>query len=77
MYRELAKAESFEPVAAIMEFRDADEALALANDTKYGLAAGVHINDLARAHRFAAWLESGTVWINTFAFLTPSTPYGS
>lgn len=73
---EIAREEVFGPVVTIMKFKDDDEALALANNTKYGLAAGVHTNDLARAHRFAAQLESGTVWVNTYAFLTPTTPYG-
>jgi len=73
---ELAQEEVFGPVAAIFKFSSDEEALALANSTEYGLAAGVHTNDLARAHDFAAKLEAGTVWINTYAYLTPTSPYG-
>jgi acyl-CoA reductase-like NAD-dependent aldehyde dehydrogenase len=73
---ELAQEEVFGPVVSIFRFKTEEEALQLANSTKYGLAAGVHTNNLARAHRFAAALESGTVWINTYAFLTPKVPYG-
>lgn len=73
---EIAQEEIFGPVVSIMKFKDEEDALRIANDTKYGLAAGVHTNDLSRAHRFAAKLETGTVWVNTYAFLTPTTPYG-
>lgn len=73
---EIAQEEVFGPVVSIFRFKDEDEALAMANGTKYGLAAGVHTNDLARAHRFAARLQSGTVWVNTYAYLTPAAPYG-
>lgn len=73
---EIAQEEVFGPVVAVFKFKDEEEALALANGTKYGLAAGLHTNDLARAHRFAARLQSGTVWVNTYAYLTPSAPYG-
>lgn len=73
---EIAREEIFGPVVTIFRFKSEEEALSLANSTKYGLAAGVHTNNLSRAHRFAAELESGTVWINTYAFLTPKVPYG-
>lgn len=73
---EIAQEEVFGPVVTIFRFNTEEEAMALANSTKYGLAAGVHTNNLARAHRFAAGLEAGTVWINTYAFLTPKVPYG-
>ncbi|MGE0611388.1 MAG: aldehyde dehydrogenase [Hyphomicrobiales bacterium] len=73
---EIAQEEIFGPVVSIFRFKDEEEALALANGTKYGLAAGVHTNDLARAHNFASRLESGTVWVKTYAYLTPSAPYG-
>lgn len=73
---EIAQEEVFGPVVTVFRFHTDDEALALANSTRYGLAAGVHTNNLARAHRFAAGLESGTVWVNTYAFLTPKVPYG-
>jgi acyl-CoA reductase-like NAD-dependent aldehyde dehydrogenase len=72
----IAREEIFGPVVCVFKFRDEEEAIALANDTKYGLAAGVHTNDLSRAHRFAAALKVGTVWLNTYAYLTPTAPYG-
>lgn len=73
---EIAQEEVFGPVVTIFKFKDDEEALTLANGTKYGLAAGLHTNDLSRAHRFAAQLESGTIWVNTYAYLTPAAPYG-
>ena len=50
--------------------------MALANDTRYGLAAGIHTNDLVRANQVADRIKAGNVWINTYAFLTPGAPYG-
>ncbi|MSP67576.1 MAG: aldehyde dehydrogenase family protein [Alphaproteobacteria bacterium] len=73
---EIAQEEVFGPVVAAFKFRDEDEALALANDSKFGLAAGIHTNDLARAHRLAAGIKAGTIWVNTYAYLSPAVPYG-
>lgn len=72
----IAQEEIFGPVVCAFKFTDEEEVVRLANDTRYGLAAGVHTNDLARAHRMAAQLKAGTVWINTYAYLTPGAPYG-
>lgn len=73
----LAQNEVFGPVLAITNFRNDAEAVALANGTKYGLAAFVWTNDLARAHQVAAQLRAGTVSINSMmGYLAPNTPYG-
>ena len=66
--------EIFGPVAAIMPFDSEDEVVGLANDTAYGLAAGVWTNDLSRAHRMARRLDAGTVWINTYRAMSPMSP---
>ncbi len=61
---------------SVLTFRDEEEALALANDTPYGLAGYVHTKDLRRAHRVAAKLEAGYVSLNSFAALPASAPFG-
>ena len=72
---DLARNEIFGPVLAMMPFRSETEALALANDTSYGLAGYIHTNDLKRCHRVAAALEVGNVWINGF-FFGATLPFG-
>ena len=68
--------EVFGPVLAMTPFRDDEEALRLANATRFGLAAGVWTRDLARAHTMARRLQAGTVWINTYRALTFNSPFG-
>jgi phenylacetaldehyde dehydrogenase len=68
--------EIFGPVLTVQPFDTEDEAVALANGTAYGLAAGLHTNDVARAHRVAARLEAGIVWVNDWAMLDPAMPFG-
>jgi aldehyde dehydrogenase (NAD+) len=70
----VVREEIFGPVAAIMPFDSDDEVVALANDTEYGLAAGVWTSNLSRAHRMAARLEAGTIWINTYRAMSPMSP---
>jgi aldehyde dehydrogenase (NAD+) len=70
----VVREEIFGPVAAVMPFDTEDEVVALANDTDYGLAAGVWTNDLSRAHRMADRLEAGTVWVNTYRAMSPMSP---
>jgi aldehyde dehydrogenase (NAD+) len=68
--------EVFGPVLAVMTFSDDDEVVALANDSRFGLAAGVWTNDVRRAHRIARALEVGTVWINTYRNVSYMAPFG-
>jgi acyl-CoA reductase-like NAD-dependent aldehyde dehydrogenase len=68
--------EIFGPVLSVMRFRDEDEAIALANGTRYGLAAGVWTNDVRRAHRVAHALRAGTVWVNAYRVVAPNMPFG-
>ncbi|MGJ6121109.1 aldehyde dehydrogenase [Mycolicibacterium sp. Y3] len=70
----VVREEIFGPVAAIMPFDTEDEVVALANDTDYGLAAGVWTTNLARAHRMAGRLEAGTIWVNTYRAMSPMSP---
>ncbi|MEQ4717407.1 aldehyde dehydrogenase family protein [Nonomuraea sp. B19D2] len=68
--------EIFGPVLTVQPFDTEDEAVSMANSTPYGLAAGLQTTDLARAHRVAARLEAGIVWVNDWAMLDPAIPFG-
>jgi acyl-CoA reductase-like NAD-dependent aldehyde dehydrogenase len=70
----VVREEIFGPVAAIMPFDDEDEVIRLANDTEYGLAAGVWTQNLARAHRMSRRLDAGTIWVNTYRAMSPMSP---
>jgi len=72
----IAREEIFGPVVGLMTFADEDEAVALANDTDYGLAMGLWTSDLARSTRVAGQLRAGTVWINTYNQFDPAVPFG-
>jgi len=72
----IAQEEVFGPVLAVQTFDDEDEAVALANDVSYGLAAAVWTRDLGRAHRVASKLEAGTVWVNTYGDLDTTVSFG-
>ena len=72
----IAQEEIFGPVAAVIPFRDDEEAIRLANGTRYGLAAGVWSADITRVHRFARRLKAGTVWVNTYGPTDVRLPWG-
>jgi acyl-CoA reductase-like NAD-dependent aldehyde dehydrogenase len=70
------KEEVFGPVLATLTFTSEEEAVKLANDTLYGLAAAVWTKDVHRAHRVAAQIKAGSVWINAYRVVAPSVPFG-
>jgi acyl-CoA reductase-like NAD-dependent aldehyde dehydrogenase len=72
----LAREEIFGPVVALMRFDGEDEAVALANDTPFGLAAGVWTNNLQRAHRMISRVRAGTVWVNNYRMVGHTVPFG-
>jgi acyl-CoA reductase-like NAD-dependent aldehyde dehydrogenase len=72
----IAREEIFGPVLAIVEFADPDDAVAKANDSQYGLAAGVWTRDIKKAHNVAARLQAGTVWVNTYNVYDTAAPFG-
>jgi betaine-aldehyde dehydrogenase len=72
----IAREEIFGPVMCLLDFEDEEEVIARANDTEFGLAAGVFTNDLTRAHRVIARLEAGTCWINHYNITPIELPFG-
>ena len=72
----VAQEEIFGPVLAVIPFEDADDAVRLANDIPYGLAAGVWTRDVKKAHNVARRLQAGTVWINSYNFYDAGMPFG-
>lgn len=72
----IAREEVFGPVLAVIPFNDEAEAFALANDTPYGLAAGLWTSDTARVFRGAEALQAGTLWVNTYRAVSYMAPFG-
>jgi (Z)-2-((N-methylformamido)methylene)-5-hydroxybutyrolactone dehydrogenase len=72
----IAKEEVFGPVLSVIPFDDEDEAVAIANDTIYGLAAGVWTTSIRRALTMSERLEAGTVWVNTYRAVSYMSPFG-
>lgn len=72
----IAQNEVFGPVLSVIPFEDEEEAIAIANGTQFGLAAGVWTLDIRRAHRCARRLQAGTVWINMYRGMAFNSPFG-
>ncbi|MEV4734908.1 aldehyde dehydrogenase [Saccharopolyspora sp. NPDC049426] len=72
----IAQEEVFGPVLAVIPFHDEQEAAALANDSRYGLGAGVWTGDIGRAFRMSERIRSGTVWVNTYRAVSYLAPFG-
>lgn len=72
----IVREEIFGPVMAVLSFASEEEAIARANDTDFGLGAGLITRDLGRAHRVAAALKAGNVWVNSYNLIPPDWPFG-
>jgi aldehyde dehydrogenase (NAD+) len=72
----IAKDEIFGPVVSVLPFQSVDEVIERANNTYYGLAAGIWTRDLDKAHRYAREVKAGTIWVNCYHVVDTTTPFG-
>jgi (Z)-2-((N-methylformamido)methylene)-5-hydroxybutyrolactone dehydrogenase len=72
----IAQEEVFGPVLSVIKFNDEDEAVAIANDVRFGLGSGVWTSDIGRALRMAERIQAGTVWVNTYRAVSFMSPFG-
>ncbi|MGH8758316.1 MAG: aldehyde dehydrogenase family protein, partial [Burkholderiales bacterium] len=72
----IAQDEVFGPVLTVIAFDTEEEAIQIANDTRYGLAAGIWTQNVHRAHRVATQVRAGSVWINAYRVTAPFAPFG-
>jgi len=72
----IAREEIFGPVVSILSFKDIDDLVSRANDTFYGLSAGIWTRDIGKAHRLAKRIKAGTIWINCFNCFDAASPFG-
>lgn len=72
----IAREEIFGPVGTVIPFDDPEEAIRLANDTRYGLAASIWTQDVSRAHTLSRQVRAGAVWVNGWAAIDPALPWG-
>jgi acyl-CoA reductase-like NAD-dependent aldehyde dehydrogenase len=72
----ICKEEIFGPVLSVQTFKDTDSLITTANDTPYGLAAGVWTKDVKKAHETARRLKAGTVWVNCYNVFDAAVPFG-
>lgn len=73
---ESVKTELFAPVISAIRFDSEEEVIAMANDSEFGLGAGIFTENLARAHRVSKQIRSGIVWVNTYRAISPLAPFG-
>ncbi len=72
----IAQEEVFGPILSVIRFKDEDDAVAIANDSNYGLGSGVWTSDIGRAFRMSERIQAGTVWVNTYRAVSYMSPFG-